>query len=230
VHGPTVARFRCPATTVALALVPAVVVSLAACRRGDDHGPSPAGPPPTAPAATLADPPVAAGPAADATTPAQGPATDADSSAAPSLPQELVERCVHGLTVDAWYGLYLKGQKAGWANLVARRSADGGIGSLAVSLEMTANFAAHGRTRTVTTVLRQLYGAQPPYPLVAAQRLEQTSDGRKEQTLVARPDGVVLTTSIDGGAPAERRFPPTRETAASACVELAFDPAWARPG
>ena len=126
---------------------------------------------------------------------------------------------------DAFYGVYIQGNKVGHGRITLRASAPGEPGGVASRMELDMVLAGAGARQTMNVAEVRYYGGEAPFPLVASSYRLEASGTVDERSLTADPDAVVVKRKVNGEAQPDKRLPPTKDTLRSALVTAPLHPA-----
>lgn len=143
----------------------------------------------------------------------------------PVPPPELTPEAIDRALDEAWFGLYIQGQKCGFGRQGASRAEEGGQPVVIGRLEFTVRLVAMGERIELSNAQELVYSALPPYPLLRARSVTREGD---EETVVALERGETGVELVQRAAGAERRLA-VGELAVSLADELAVQLWVARP-
>jgi hypothetical protein len=144
---------------------------------------------------------------------------------------EVFARTLQGKRLDDWYGMYLADHKVGWMHMTLRPTEQGEPGGWTWRMEGTVVDAGVGDGPTESHFAEQaFYDPAPPYRMIAYHTGQRSRDETAEIRYTVTGGGIRVEETVGGERRPQRTLPATRETLASAMVQLSLDPALITPG
>lgn len=166
--------------------------------------------------------------------PAKAPATAATAPAADDpgfdgptpIARETFERQLAGKRLDDWYGMYAGEYKVGWMHLQLRPTEPGEPGGWTWRIEgAVVDNGMNAEPSESRFTEQAFYEAAAPHRLVEYRTSQDGRDGRSEMRFRTAGRALIVDETIDGAARPSRRLRASRETLASAMIQLQLDPA-----
>jgi len=180
------------------------------------------------PAADKAAPPPAT--ASAETPPATSPPPLGTPIAGHLVSQATVDRIVASGTREQWFGLFLKGKKIGYAQLVIHPAAAGEPGGVVASMSARLRVGGAGTSADVDLDQQRFYDKAAPHRLVEIRSRERANGNQVERRYRREDEQMILAQTVDGTAQPERRVPASKETLLSILDQQAVEPGELRPG
>ncbi|MCI0343563.1 MAG: hypothetical protein L0216_20855, partial [Planctomycetales bacterium] len=111
-----------------------------------------------------------------------------------------------------WYGAYIQGKKAGFAQMTLRKAEHEGRPSVEVVFEGTFRLTAGGSRIEMKMAQRQVYAAGAPQHLLAFSMRQSQGPMRVERSGERRGEELVVKSAENGRAMPEQTVPAPRET------------------
>jgi len=144
--------------------------------------------------------------------------------------QVTVDRIVASGTREQWFGMFLKGKKVGYAQLVTRPTAAGEPGGVVVAMSAKLRVGGAGTTSDVDIDEQRFYEKVSPYRMVELRSRERSSGNQVERRYRRDGDQMILAQTVDGTAQPERRIAAAGETLLSILDQQAVEPAEVHAG